>query len=77
MVVQQTYGGFLNFYPHLHTLVSAGGMDSRGRWINSLNFQTAGHKHELMLAWKLALLTAFDTASKDDVLETEGVLTSV
>ena len=25
MVVQQTYGGFLNFYPHLHTLVSAGG----------------------------------------------------
>lgn len=23
MVVQQTYGGFLNFYPHLHTLVSA------------------------------------------------------
>ncbi|HEY6768108.1 MAG TPA: transposase [Candidatus Sulfotelmatobacter sp.] len=72
MVVQQTYGGFLNFYPHLHTLVSAGGLDaSTGRWIHSLSFQNAEHKHELMLAWKLALLTALDTASKDDVLESD------
>jgi hypothetical protein len=72
MVVQQTYGGFLNFYPHLHTLVSAGGLDeSTGRWIHSLNFRNAEHKHELMLAWKLALLTALDTASKDDVLESD------
>jgi hypothetical protein len=72
MVVQQTYGGFLNFYPHLHTLVSAGGLDgSTGRWIPSLNFQNAEHKHELMLAWKLALLTALDTASKDVLLESD------
>jgi hypothetical protein len=72
MVVQQTYGGFLNFYPHLHTLVSAGGLDnSTGRWIHRLNFQNAKHKHELMLAWKLALLAALDTASKDDVLESD------
>jgi Putative transposase/Transposase zinc-binding domain len=70
MVVQQTYGGFLNFYPHLHTLVSAGGFDEhRGRWIHSLNFQTPDHKYELMLAWKLALLTALDTANKGDSLE--------
>jgi len=72
MVVQQTYGGFLNFYPHLHTLVSAGGLDDfTGRWIHSLNFQNAEHKYELMLAWKLAFLTALDTASKDDVLESD------
>ena len=72
MVVQQTYGGFLNFYPHLHTLVSAGGLDeSTGRWIHSLTFHNADYKHELMLAWKLALLTALDTASKDDVLESD------
>jgi len=72
MVVPQTYGGFLNFYPHLHTLVSVGGLDeSMGRWIHSLNFQTADHKHELMLAWKLALLTALDTASKDNVLQSD------
>jgi hypothetical protein len=72
MVVLQTYGGFLNFYPHLHTLVSAGGLDeSTGRWIDNLNFQNANHKHELMLAWKLALLTALDAASKDGVLESD------
>jgi Putative transposase len=72
MVVQQTYGGFLNSYPHLHALVSAGGLDdSTGRWIRSLNFQAAEHRHELMLAWKLALLTALDTASKDDILESD------
>lgn len=72
MVVQQTYGGFLNFYPHLHTLVSSGGLnDSTGRWIHSLNFHNAEHKHELMLAWKLALLTALETASKDDLLESD------
>jgi hypothetical protein len=72
MVVQQTYGGFLNFYPHLHTLVSTGGLDdSTSRWIHSLNFQNVEHKHELMLAWKLALLTALDTASNDDVLESD------
>jgi len=72
MVVQQTYGGFLNFYPHLHTLVSAGALDdSTGQWIHSLKFQGAEHKHELMLAWKLALLTALDTASKGDMLESD------
>jgi Putative transposase/Transposase zinc-binding domain len=72
MVVQQTYGGFLNFYPHLHTLVSAGGLDaSTGRWIPNLEFYEAEHKHELMLAWKLALLTALDTASRNDLLESD------
>ena len=72
MVVQQTYGGFPNFYPHLHTLVSAGGLDEfTSRWIHSLNFQNVEHKHELMLAWKLALLTALDTARKDDMLESD------
>ena len=72
MVVQQTYGGFLNFYPHLHTLVSAGALDNAtGRWIHRLSFHNVEHKHELMLAWKLALLTALDTASKLDVLESD------
>ena len=72
MVVQQTYGGFLNFYPHLHTLVSAGGLDeSTGQWIDNLTFHKAEYKYELMLTWKLALLTALDTASKDDVLESD------
>jgi putative transposase/transposase-like zinc-binding protein len=68
MVVQQTYGGFLNFYPHLHTLVSAGGLEiSSGSWIARLNFD----KHEMMLAWRYALLAYLDEAIKSDVLNSD------
>ena len=72
MVVQQTYGGLLNFYPHLHTLVSAGGLDeSRIRWIGSLDFGKEGHKHEVMLAWRFALLAYLDAAIKANVLRSD------
>jgi hypothetical protein len=68
MVVQQTYGGFLNFYPHLHTLASAGGLKlSSGSWIARLNFQ----KHEIMLAWRYVLLAYLDEAIKAGVLKTD------
>jgi hypothetical protein len=68
MVVQQTYGGFLNFHPHLHTLVSAGGLViSSGRWIARLNFD----EHEMMLAWRYALLAYLDEAMKADVLKSD------
>ena len=69
MVVQQTYGGFLNFYPQLHTLVSAGGLrESNGQWIRNLNFRHEDHKHELMLAWRFVLLAYLDMALKAGVL---------
>jgi hypothetical protein len=39
IVVQHTFGGFLNFYPHLHVLVSEGGLQkTKGRWINRLEY---------------------------------------
>ena len=70
MVVQQTYGGFLNFYPHLHTLVSAGGLaQSSGLWISRLEFGNKQHKHELMLAWRFVLLAFLEEAIKAGVLK--------
>jgi Putative transposase/Transposase zinc-binding domain len=52
IVVPQTFGGLLNFNPHLHMLVSAGGFqESENKWI-SLHFD----KRELMQMWRLALL---------------------
>jgi hypothetical protein len=70
MVVMQTYGGFLNFYPHLHTLASAGGLDqSRLRWIHNLEFSEEEHKHQLMLAWRFGLLAYLDTAIQANVLK--------
>ena len=72
MVVPQTYGGFLNFYPHLHTLVSAGGLDEfRIQWIGSLGFGKEEHKHEVMLAWRFALLAYLDAAIKANVVRSD------
>jgi len=48
MVVQHTFGRSLNFNPHLHILVSAGGLqESEGRWIAPLRFE----KEALMRMW--------------------------
>jgi hypothetical protein len=67
MVIQQTYGGFLNFYPHLHTLVSAGGLAlSTGQWIPKLEFDA--HQDELMIAWRYAVLAYLDEAIKSKVI---------
>ncbi len=52
IVVQQTFGGLLNFVPHLHVMVSAGGLrESTGRWIHRLDYD----RRELMLAWRYAV----------------------
>ena len=51
IVVPQTFGGLLNFNPHLHMLVSAGGFqESENIWI-PLHFD----ERELMQMWRLAL----------------------
>jgi len=53
IVVPQTFGGLLNFNPHLHMLVSAGGFqESESRWIVALQFD----RRELMQMWRLALV---------------------
>jgi len=52
IVVPQTFGGLLNFNPHLHMLVSATGFqESENIWV-PLHFD----KRELMEMWRLALV---------------------
>ena len=54
MVVQHTFGRRLNFNPHLHILVSAGGLqETEGQWITPLIFE----KDALMHMWRYALIT--------------------
>lgn len=66
IVVQQTYGGFLNFVPHLHLMVSAGGLHSTtNRWIQHIRFDKA----ELMRAWRYALVAYLAEAVKRNVLK--------
>lgn len=65
MVVPHTFGRRLNFHPHLHILVSAGGLqESEGRWIGSLQFG----KSALMHMWRYAVITYLREALKAKVL---------
>ena len=54
MVIPQTFGGRLNFNPHLHILVSGGGLrESEGSWVTPLAFE----KDKLMHMWRHAVVT--------------------
>src|SRR5260370_39988786 len=65
IVVEQTFGGLLNFVPHLHVMVSAGGlMESKNRWIHRLKYD----EHELMCAWRFAVAAFLSEAHKQHVL---------
>jgi hypothetical protein len=52
LVIPHTFGRRLNFHPHLHILVSAGGLNKReNRWINFRHFD----KYALMYWWRFAV----------------------
>jgi hypothetical protein len=71
IVVQHTFGGFLNFYPHLHVLVSEGGLqESQGRWIGGLQYGKRGFI-ELMHAWRFAVIAYLAEALKRQVITSE------
>src|SRR5271154_3060924 len=39
VVVQHTFGGRLNYHPHLHIMTSAGGLNqAKGTWVPSIQF---------------------------------------
>lgn len=66
LVVQQTFGGFLNFVPHLHVLVSAGGLrEAKNSWVHRLNFD----ENELMLAWRYGVIFLLSEALKRNTLK--------
>lgn len=66
LVVQQTFGGFLNFVPHLHVLVSAGGLrEAQNSWVQRLDFD----ERELMSAWRYGVIFLLSETLKRDVLK--------
>ena len=65
IVVQQTFGGLLNFVPHLHVMVSAGGLqESKSRWVHRLKYL----ERDLMYAWRYAVIALLSAAQKRNVL---------
>lgn len=69
MVVPHTFGRRLTFNAHLHTLVSAAGLqESEGRWIGSLCFD----KDALMRRWRYAIITFLREALKANLLRSNS-----
>ena len=68
IVIPHTFGSRLNFNCHLHVLVSSGGLvDSAGRWVGHIAFQTK----KLMHMWRFAVLTFLREALKANILRSK------
>lgn len=66
LVVPHTFGRKLNFNPHLHTLVSAGGLrEGENCWVNIDEFD----KKALMHMWRFALIHYLRWALRAKVLQ--------
>jgi hypothetical protein len=66
-VVRHTFGRHLNFNPHLHVLVSAGGLRAiDGEWKSGLQFD----RDALMKRWRYAVITYLREAIKRGLLRT-------
>jgi hypothetical protein len=71
IAVPHTFGGFLNFYPHLHVLVSAGGLqDSQVRWQPLLRYGKRACI-ELMQSWRYAMIAYLAEALRAKVIQSE------
>ena len=65
VVVQHTFGGRLNYHPHLHIMVSTGGLDpAEARWVQSLTF----NHEQIMDLWRSAVCAYLFKAHRDGLL---------
>jgi Putative transposase/Transposase zinc-binding domain len=65
IVIQHTFGGRLNHHPHLHLMVSAGGLKlAEARWVKSLIFD----HEQIMDLWRFAITSYLWKAHRDGLL---------
>jgi len=65
IVIQHTFGGRLNHYPHLHMMVSAGGLKpAQARWVEALEFD----RKQIMILWRFAVTSYLWKANRDGLL---------
>ena len=63
-----TFGRHLNFHPHLHILISGGGLrESEGRWMPTLSLEKPG----IMQIWREALIAYLWEALKTKELKSD------
>jgi hypothetical protein len=69
MVVRHTFSRNLGFNPHLHMLLSAGGLrQSDGRWIRNLRIRSS----EVMWRWRFAIITYLQAAFRSGLISAAG-----
>ena len=65
IVIQHTFGRRLNYHPHLHIMVSAGGLKpAEARWVQSLEFD----HEQIMDLWRFAVTSYLWKAHRDGLL---------
>ena len=65
IVIQHTFGGRLNHFPHLHMMVSAGGLrPAQARWVEPLKFD----RKQIMTLWRFAVTSYLWKANRDGFL---------
>ena len=68
LVVLHTFGRHLDFKPHLHVLVSAGGLsEPEIRWIRGISLNAVG----LMKMWRYGVITYLRRALQAGILKTD------
>jgi hypothetical protein len=68
LVVQHTFGRHLNFSPHLHVLVSAGGLSEfESRWTSGLDLNPVG----IMKLWRHGVISYLRLAYKAGILKSD------
>jgi putative transposase len=68
LVVQHTFGRHLDFKPHLHVLVSAGGLsEAESRWIEPLSLNPIA----LMKMWRYGVITYLRRALKSGLVKSD------
>jgi len=70
IVIQHTFGGRLNHNPHLHMMVSAGGLKpAAGEWLKAMEFDKA----EIMQLWRFAVTSYLWKAHRNGLLQADAL----
>ena len=70
IVIQHTFGGRLNHNPHLHMMVSAGGLKpAAGEWLKAMEFDKA----EIMELWRFAVTSYLWKAHRNGLLQADAL----
>jgi hypothetical protein len=64
ITILHTFNGLLNFNPHVHIMVTAGGLDASSSWVSSVFFD----QNRLTALWRNAVINLLRSASRAGVL---------